>query len=204
MEVSRRGRKDWEVLGSSTVEQRVFTVPEIELMAKLIELDIVHFHGSLDMEVDNLFHEDAHEIGGHHEEAFVVTAFARDRSSCGHRQVDIGSHSFTAAAWLLQQLWQCSNDARTVTILVSSCPLSHSLRHGHEQVQHAELIYTQVPLVYFLAGFARCFLSIFSIGVWDRRYSRAGPLRHVSPSLQAVPLQLCLKVVQPQGLKLLG
>ena len=62
MEVSRRGRKDWEVLGSCTVEQRVFTVPEIELMAKLIELDIVHFHGSLDMGVDNLFHEDAHEM----------------------------------------------------------------------------------------------------------------------------------------------
>ena len=44
------------------VEQRVFTVPEIELMAKFTNLDIVHFHGSLDMEVDNLFHEDAHEM----------------------------------------------------------------------------------------------------------------------------------------------
>ena len=62
VEVSRRGKKDWEILGTCTVEQKVFTVPEIELMAKLIDLDIVHFHGGLDMEVDNLFHEDAHEM----------------------------------------------------------------------------------------------------------------------------------------------
>lgn len=128
-----------------------------------------------------------------------MTAFARDRSSCGHRQVDIGSHSFTAAAWLLQQLWQCSNDARTVTILVSSCPLSHSLRHGHEQVQHAELIYTQVPLVYFLAGFARCFLSIFSIGVWDRRYSRAARSDMFPPAFRPCLCSSALRWSSPKA-----
>ena len=62
VEVSSKRRKNWELIGSCVVAQRVFTVPEIELTAKLLHLDIVHFHGSLDMDVDNLFHEDAHEM----------------------------------------------------------------------------------------------------------------------------------------------
>lgn len=62
VEVSKRGKRDWEVLGSCKVAQRVYTVPEIELMAKVLRLDVVHFYGSLNMEVDNLFHEDAHEM----------------------------------------------------------------------------------------------------------------------------------------------
>lgn len=62
VEVSRKVRKDWELVGSCMVAQRVFTVPEIELMARLLHLEIVHFHGSLNMDVDNLFHEDAHEM----------------------------------------------------------------------------------------------------------------------------------------------
>ena len=62
VEVSRKGRKDWGVVGSCMVEQRVFTVPEMEALAKLTHMDIVHFYGSLDMEVDSLFHENAHEM----------------------------------------------------------------------------------------------------------------------------------------------
>ena len=62
VEVSRRKKTDWEVLGSCKVAQRVYTVPEIELMARFLHLDVVHFHGSLNMELDNLFHEDAHEM----------------------------------------------------------------------------------------------------------------------------------------------
>lgn len=62
MEISRKAGKGWELVGECLVEQRAFTVPEIELMAQLARLEVVWYYGSLDIKVDSLFHEDAYRM----------------------------------------------------------------------------------------------------------------------------------------------
>ena len=53
------GHKGSKLIGQCMVEQRVFTVPELELIAQILDLEVLQFYGSMDMKVDSLFQEDA-------------------------------------------------------------------------------------------------------------------------------------------------
>ena len=55
--IERKGKRGWEELAACTVEQKIVTVAELELMARLLHLEVVWYYGSLDIEVDSLFHK---------------------------------------------------------------------------------------------------------------------------------------------------
>ena len=56
--IERKGERGWEELCVCMVEQKIVTVAELELMARLLHLEVVWYYGSLDIEVDSLFHEE--------------------------------------------------------------------------------------------------------------------------------------------------
>jgi hypothetical protein len=58
--VSQRvSQGEWQVLGESIVPQRVFTLQEIELLARLVGMHVVGYYGAWDLEV-GLEHKDAY------------------------------------------------------------------------------------------------------------------------------------------------
>ena len=124
------------------VEQRVFTVPEIELMAKFTNLDIVHFHGSLDMEVDNLFHEDAHEMVIIMRKPFTMMALCLSFEH--YKLVDIGSHIVTRVDRLplRQQCIRGAKNSYNPEFIKFSLPSCQNM--AEEQGKHTKLICIQI------------------------------------------------------------